>query len=554
MPDPHPPVSPRFGRAVPWPWILGLLAGLAVLLTIGDPGITSDEPIDVKVGRDYVSKAGGLIDQVSARGIGSIRRADLDAFFADNAQHPPLGRWLVGLASVAFEPIEGLLGGADPISVRPARVAPMFAFALLVGLIAAEAGRRYGEAAGIVAGISLVFMPRAFAHAHFATLDTVLAFFWTLALLSSARAIESRRPTLGLAVAGIAWGLALLTKIHAWLLPPLVIGYALARLPIRKAVAGSVAWGVVGLIVFVVGWPWLWNDSADRLVRFLSTSVDRQPLRVLYFGSVVDDVALPWHYPWAYFALTVPVGLHLLGFVGAGRGLKGMRADPFPALLVASILLFLVLFATRAPVDDGERLFLHVFPGWAILVGLGFRTLWDRIGPRRWARGALVALVVMQGAGVLRMHPYQLSYYNLLVGGLPGADRLGLELTYWGDSLSPGLIAEVERVADEGDTVVLAPSLHHIHPTALLTPGLFEKGVTIRPQEAIDEARWLLVFRREAYWHPRIEAAVRDGRVVAEASKSGVWLARLIELRSPIGLRDRPPFAPDNREDSFRTN
>src|SRR5690606_32857248 len=161
-------------------------------------GITSDEPIDVKVGRNYLQRAGLLIDRIGRDGLGAIRQETLDAFFADNAQHPPLGRWLVGLASVGFEPIEALLGGADPFSVHPARVAPMLAFAALVALVSLESGRRYGRASAIVAGLAVPLMPRLFAHAHFATLDTFLALFWTLALFSAARAIESSRPVLGL--------------------------------------------------------------------------------------------------------------------------------------------------------------------------------------------------------------------------------------------------------------------------------------------------------------------------------------------------------------------
>ena len=87
--------------------LLGLLSGLAVLVTLGDPGITSDEPIDVKVGRNYLRLVEVYGDRVARLGPGSIGRAELDALFEDNEQHPPLGRWLLGLASAAFEPVEG---------------------------------------------------------------------------------------------------------------------------------------------------------------------------------------------------------------------------------------------------------------------------------------------------------------------------------------------------------------------------------------------------------------------------------------------------------------
>ncbi len=174
---------------------------------------------------------------------------------------------------------------------------------------------------------------------------------------------------------------------------------------------------------------------------YLGTGVDRISIRVLYFGQVFADRDVPWHYPWFYFATTIPIGLLALGLWGLVRWGDARRFDPFVLLLAGSIALFLIVFSTRIPVYDGERLFLVVFPLFAMLVGRGFGSLWTRAG--RTGRLALVALMVGQGFGVVMIHPFGLSYYNLLVGGLPGAERLGLELTYWGDAVDPVLLGEL---------------------------------------------------------------------------------------------------------------
>ena len=68
-------------------------------------------------------------------------------------------------------------------------MAPALVFGLLVGLVSAESGRRWGRAAGVVAGLSLAIMPRAFAHAHLGALDTFIAAAWTFALLAAVRAV-----------------------------------------------------------------------------------------------------------------------------------------------------------------------------------------------------------------------------------------------------------------------------------------------------------------------------------------------------------------------------
>jgi 4-amino-4-deoxy-L-arabinose transferase-like glycosyltransferase len=526
MPRPAPPL-PRWQHPGWLGLSAGIVAGLAVLVTLGSPGITIDEPIDVKVSTNYIR----LLSDYTHRDPSSLGRAEIDALFLDNKQHPPLGRLLLGITTLAA-PLEPWLGGIDPFSVHSARLAPMTAFALLVGLIVRSTARRYGTVAGLAAGIALVFMPRSFAHAHFATLDTFLSLFWTASLLAADGALLSEgRKSPRMAAAGLVWGLALLTKIHAWLLPPLVALDALLRLRSRPRVLvlALAAWTAVGLLVFLVGWPWLWPDPVGRLRAFLSTSVDRVPLSVLYFGQVYQDNQLPWHYPWVQFGAAVPVGLHLLAIVGLVRGWKDRKANPLPLLLALSVVQFLVLFSTNAPVYDGERLFLHVFPAWAILAGLGFDSLW-KAAKGRGTRVALAGVLAAQGYGLAAFHPFQLSYHSALVGGLPGAVRLGLEPTYWGDVLDNRLLRDLERRAEPGDRVAVIPTMHHLYPPALTTPGLAEKGIKLLPEQEIRSADWAIISRRVAYWPPSTLPLIESRPASAERSRQGVWLSRLIRL------------------------
>ena len=306
---------------------LGLCAGWAVLLTLGDPGLTTDEPLDVRPGRTYVAT-------LRTRGWHFLDRDVVDRVFRDNAEHPPLGRWLLGLASTLGEPFEIQRFGPDPIElyIHSARLAPALAFAILVGIVTYEAGRRSGRAAGAGAGLALLFLPRVFAHAHLGALDTFVSLFWVAALFRADRALRARRPGLAMIGAGGVWGLALLTKIHAWFLIPVVATWAFVRLRPRAAVPPLAAWLATGLGLFFLGWPWLWYDSIARLRNYLGTSVDRVAIQVQYFGRVYADRDVPWHYPWVYFLVTVPVGLHLLGVAGLVRGWRGRARRPVPAL------------------------------------------------------------------------------------------------------------------------------------------------------------------------------------------------------------------------------
>jgi 4-amino-4-deoxy-L-arabinose transferase-like glycosyltransferase len=498
---------------------LGLLSSLAVILTLADPGMTIDEPLDVRPGRTYVST-------LRARGLRFFDRATVDAVFRDNAEHPPLGRWLLGIASTMGEPFELLLRGRDPVNlyIVSGRLAPALTFGALVALVSATASGRYGRGAGFVAGLSLAMMPRAFAHAHLGALDTFIAFFWTLALLSAVKGVESNRPVLMTAIAGLAWGLALLTKIHAWFLPPIVLAWALSRLGPKRAIVACAGWTVVGLSTFFAGWPWLWFDPVGRLRAYLGTGVERISIQVLYFGQVYADRDVPWHYPWFYFASTVPVGLLVLGAWGLTR-----KVDAFILLLAGSIGMFLVVFSTRIPVYDGERLFLVAFPLFAILIGRGFGAIWERSGRKK--RVALTAFVLAQGYGAAMIHPFGLSYYNALVGGVAGAERLGLELTYWGDAVDAPLLDELASQALDGQTAALAPTLAPDQGKVATIRQLLTKGIVLGDQDQAAKADWLVVSRREAYWSPEVKQRVALDEVIATRTRQGVWLSALLRHR-----------------------
>ena len=158
-----------------------------------------------------------------------------------------------------------------------------------------------------------------------------------------------------------------------------------------------------------------------------------------------------------------------------------------------------------------------------------------RLLPRRSIRVAVVlAFVALQGVGLAIYHPCQLSYYNLLVGGLPGAERLGFEVTYWGDTVREPMLADAVWRCD-GHPLLLAPSLAPWQGPgiAVTSPSLSRAGVellggdTFRPGKR-QPNRYAVIYHRRA----DSEAAGRilaHGRVVGEYSIQGVWLARLVD-------------------------
>lgn len=515
-------MNPPGARLVPG--ALALLAGLSVLLTLGAPGITVDEPLDVRPGRVY-------LELLVRHGWAFLTPHVVTRTYRDNAEHPPLGRWLLGSASKACEPLEILMRGEDPtgLYVRSGRVAPALAFAVLVFLVARAAHRSSGAPGALAAGLALILMPRVFAHAHLAALDTFVALFWTLAWLSLRRAVDSRRIGPELALAGVCWGLALLTKIHGWLLAPVAAVWLLARWPWRRALLAMFLWTLYGVLVFLAGWPWLWFETGTRLPAFFRTGVERVSILVTYFGAVYRDVDVPWHFPWVYAATTVPLGLLLLGALGLVALLKQRVERAYGVALVGTIAFWLLVFSTRVPVYDGERLYLPVFAFIALAIGRGFACGWHWMGARAaWqrqlARAGLMVLLATQSAGIVTTFPFGLSYYNLLVGGLPGAERLGLELTYWGDTVDDELLEKLAQSADQGARAVLVPTLAPGQGLAKTIASQMRAEILLADQQGLDRSDWAVVYRRPAYWPPGIAELIQS-KPVWVRERQGVWLS-----------------------------
>ena len=153
---------------------------------------------------------------------------------------------------------------------------------------------------------------------------------------------------------------------------------------------------------------------------------------------------------------------------------------------------------------------------------------WIGVQKSSMAQSILLAFLLAQSFGLVTHHPYNLSYYNLLVGGLPGAQGLGLELAYWSESVDRRLLHQLARRAATGTTAALAPTLAPGQGAVATSRELIGRRVVLDDEEKADSDDFLVVYRRSAYWKPEVRRLVEGGEVVAENSRRGVWLARLI--------------------------
>lgn len=551
MPDSPQPTqqSPRLARF--GPVIVSLFALASVTLTLdpadcrpglpAGPGITLDETFNVQMGVFLVDLA------PQEYGWAILNPFNLmDAFEAAyNDDHPPLGRLWLGIFHRLVQSIAPPAGFEDATFVTAsARFGSAVAFALTALVVGIFTSRRFGAFAGTAAAASLVLMPRLFGHAHLAALETVTNLTWTLAILGTASFwTRGDRPSHRAAiVTGILIGAALLTKMQAILLPPLMTVWAIwhwRQLAIRPLLIAM----AVGFAVFVAGWPSLWSDVPTGLAEYFGRATERASLNVWYFGEQLTDREAPWHYPIVMFAATVPGLILLAGLSGAIRAVTGrldetnsstgLLARPDATLILGSVLAPLVLFSLPfVAVYDGVRLFLVAFPGFAVLAGIGFARAHDWLKSKTHRAAVVVpVLLVAHTVSLFLYHPHWLSFYGLQAGGLRGAASLGLETTYWSDSFSRSFLEELAEVVPAGERVEITPVMHHSQWLELprQSPVLKRQQIFVQAytDPAMPPANYLAVFHRQADAPPRELLVSQGWEVIREFETRGVSLASI---------------------------
>jgi 4-amino-4-deoxy-L-arabinose transferase-like glycosyltransferase len=330
-----------------------------------------------------------------------------------------------------------------------------------------------------------------------------------------------------------------------------------------------------------IGWlgnpPW-WRESLPRLAHYYALSAARRgvlpEIQILYFGRIYY-YSLPWHNAWTLIAITVPIGILAASIIGLIFTFYSIGRDRLPLYFLVHLVTLPVVRMFETPGHDGVRLFLPTF--FFLAANAGWGTIWLADGLSRATRlrpvvprTVLAVLVVVPAFWeLIRIHPYELSYYNALVGGPEGAwKRHGCELTYWYDAFTPATLAEINDRLPRGTSMNFANG--ESAPIDLL-PTLQQLGALrgdLRLMSADSDERnpalddypykWLLTndakasaFTRLLFamrpWYASRPAQLGGLRVATVAEPASIARARALQLlvdRAAPGPKPRPPRAP----------
>jgi hypothetical protein len=358
--------------------------------------------------------------------------------------------WLGAIGAAAHRAAAemGWIATGDPALERAFLRFPVaLVTALSVALAYPLLKRLLGDRAALLAALLWAADPFLVAHSRLLHMDALLASFVNLALLAALVAFRfddgepgvRRRMLVASAVAG---GLALLTKSAAVLLLPMIVLLALWKIYrsprfVRDAALPVLAWLGAALATWVALWPAAWVDlpgAIASVVRYTATKVGSPHETGNFFmGRAVEDPG-PLFYPVAIALRLTP--WVVFGLAAAACALLLRRSQPRERLVTYVLALFAALFtlAITLPMKKFDRYALPIFPALDVIAAIGLLSILDF---RFWIFDSLKSKIgnlkskmvwstmgLLLAANLAWYHPYELAYYNPLLGGGPVAARM----------------------------------------------------------------------------------------------------------------------------------
>jgi hypothetical protein len=361
----------------------------------------------------------------------------------------------------------------------------------------------------------LVISPRIYAHSFFNTKDIPFMVVMIFGLYTFGRAFEAHNSRWFL-VHGILCGLlASIRILGIMLLVFTLVFMALDYLSYRRSrrlLSLAIPYLAAFTLSLFASWPFLWSDPIRRFVVALR-SLSSYPWqgKVLYFGRFYSATALPWHYALVWMTITTPIAYTSAFLLGSAwsmrdlvRNLRQIFTDPllrYTSLFLLCFFAPLVAVIVRGSVlYDGWRHLYFIYPCFLLLAIAGIAKLIAALKGKRaiylaLTGGVLALSLASTGLFMLRAHPYQHVYFNLLVPRSEEYLRRNWERDYWGLSYREAL--EYILSVDSRDQInVAVNTLPGEENAKILQPGERARLSFIEEPEGSD------YFITDYRWHP----------------------------------------------------
>lgn len=341
------------------------------------------------------------------------------------------------------------LGWLDPVSARHVFLPVLLFF--FMNLYYSFLRKRSENRTAFLACTILLFTPSFWGHTFNNIKDIPLFIFFSLAIFGfyEWRASGFRRPDYFYG-ACIAWGLALISKFYAFLVPAILVLWLIV-LKLRPD-------GLTGPELPHRGNPW----TSKNLLHTLLGSALILILLALFFMPAIYAIkekmifleiklqtarklmnhgTRGWSFfPWILVFYAIPVLTLATAAVGLVRTtFKKPLTDLSALMLIWFWVILLVACTPLFPVYNGMRLFMVFLVPFCFFAAAGVTCAAEFIGrvsplKKNWGSWILgLMLIAVQIAGIVETHPYETTFFNRLAGGLKGAQEKNIPdaSDYW---------------------------------------------------------------------------------------------------------------------------
>lgn len=417
--------------------IIPLLFLVISIFTINDYGISWDEPLHFARGQAYLNyylTGNKNYDNLYfSRSYYQNDGLNAEYFFENDSAHPPTNDILAAFLNYIFYQRLGIMG-----DIQSLHLFSILSSTLLIFVVCLFASETIGLIGAMISGIVMATYPLFFAESHFNIKDPAETTFIVLTIYLFWKSLKKFdwKP---LFFAAVSAGLALGIKFNIVFIPFMILPYLIIKYWKKIPKFSKKYWIVLLLspcivfLVFYIFWPYLWTNTLDNLIN----AVKYYKEIGTGINSYQNKFVIGWVnlFPIYWIITTTPPAVLFLGIVGIFVSIFKIKTKEKTEILWLLLFLITILRVSvlKMSLYGGIRQIMEFLPGLALLSGLGFVFLLNRVKFKKFIKILLIFLLTSSLIYPLFMlHPNENVYFNSFVGGLKGAKKKNVP--YWGNS------------------------------------------------------------------------------------------------------------------------
>lgn len=371
--------------------------------------------------------------------------------------HPPLTKYLYGWA--AQYDVIGYKDGKPIFNYdwTHARLISVLFSSLTAILILLFGWKYFSPFIGFVSAIIFSMIPFLLGLSQLATIESILLFFFTASIYTFLNFLNRMTLINGI-LTGIMLGLALETKYTNILLIPIFL-WIYTVWYIKNKKKGNFLNPKILIIIatsfltFFLLWPMpLFHlkeiFEANYQMRVVDTA---HSIPEVFFGKLMF---VPTLYYAVEFLITTPFVILILFVIGL-KNISDKKTWIIYSLVIWFIFPFIQSFYNFR--QHGVRYIIEIYAPLSLIAGIGFNYILSKFTQRILIKTIFfIPIIIYMFLILIRITPYYLNYFNIVVGGAKNVyEKRLFQLGWWGEGGREAILY-LKNTAPEGSIIGVA--------------------------------------------------------------------------------------------------